>query len=107
MFETRSHAWREAGLLHQISPRAISARGPEVLLLVPLFVAVVVVHSQRQDLLGVDTAHSASEVNALVNVATAIAARYSVGRSRATSAARWAPRSFGAWTPPRPGPSAS
>jgi small conductance mechanosensitive channel len=73
MFETRSHAWREAGLLHQISPRAIKRARLEALLLVPLFVAVVVVHAQRQDLLGVDTAHSASEVNALVNVATAIA----------------------------------
>jgi small conductance mechanosensitive channel len=73
MFETRSHAWREAGLLRQISPRAVKRARLEALLLVPLFVAVVVVHSQRQDLLGVDTAHSASEVNALVNIATAVA----------------------------------
>ncbi len=73
MFETRSHAWREAGLLHQISPRAVKRARLEALLLVPLFVAVVVIHAQRKDLLGVDTAHSASEVNALVNIATAVA----------------------------------
>jgi small conductance mechanosensitive channel len=73
MFETRSHAWREAGLLRQISPRAVKRARLEALLLAPLFVAVVVVHAERKDLLGVDTAHSVSEVNALVNIATAVA----------------------------------
>ncbi|HUN78670.1 MAG TPA: mechanosensitive ion channel family protein [Solirubrobacteraceae bacterium] len=73
MFETRSHAWREAGLLRQISPRAVRRARLEALLLVPLFVAVVVVHAERQALLGVDTAHSSSEINTLVNIATVIA----------------------------------
>jgi small conductance mechanosensitive channel len=73
MFETRSHAWREAGLLRQISPRVVKRARLEALLLVPLFVAVVVVHANRQDLLGVGTAHSNSEVNTLVDIATAVA----------------------------------
>lgn len=73
MFETRSHAWREAGLLRQISPRAVRRARLEALLLVPLFVAVVVVHAERKSLLGVEAAHSSSEVNLLVNIATAIA----------------------------------
>jgi small conductance mechanosensitive channel len=73
MFETRSHAWREAGLLRQISPQAVKRARLEVFLLVPLFVAVVVVHTERKSLLGVDTAHSASEVNTLVDIATAVA----------------------------------
>lgn len=73
MFETRSQAWREVGLLRQISPRAVKRARLEALLLVPLFVAIVVVHAHRQDLLGVGTAHSSSEVDALVNLATVIA----------------------------------
>ena len=39
----------------------------------PLFVAIVVVHAHRKDLLGVEAAHSNSEVNLLVNLATAVA----------------------------------
>jgi small-conductance mechanosensitive channel len=73
MFETRSQAWREVGLLRQISPRAVKRARLEALLLVPLFLAIVVVHAHRQDLLGVGTAHSSSEVDALVNLATVIA----------------------------------
>jgi small conductance mechanosensitive channel len=73
MFETRSHAWREAGLLHQINPRVVKRARLEALLLVPLFVAVVVVHANRKDLLGVGAAHSNSEVNVLVDIATAVA----------------------------------
>jgi small conductance mechanosensitive channel len=73
MFETRSHAWREAGLLRQISPRVVKRARVEALVLVPLFVAVVVIHDNRKDLLGVETAHSAAEVNVLANIATAVA----------------------------------
>ncbi|HVR05077.1 MAG TPA: mechanosensitive ion channel family protein [Solirubrobacteraceae bacterium] len=73
MFETRSHAWREAGLLRQINPQAVRRARMEALLLVPLFVAIVVIHAERKDLLGVDTAHSSAEVNTLVNIATVIA----------------------------------
>lgn len=73
MFETRSHAWREAGLLRQINPQAVRRARLEALLLVPLFVAVVVIHAERKALLGVDTAHSSSEIDTLVNIATVIA----------------------------------
>jgi small conductance mechanosensitive channel len=54
MFETRSHAWREAGLLHQVSPGAVRRARWEALLLVPLFVGVVVLYEHRRSLLGLD-----------------------------------------------------
>jgi small conductance mechanosensitive channel len=54
MFETRSHAWREAGLLHQVSPGAVRRARWEALLLVPLFVGVVVLYEHRRGLLGLD-----------------------------------------------------
>jgi small-conductance mechanosensitive channel len=73
MFETRSQAWREVGLLRQISPRAVRRARLEVLLLIPLFLAVIVVHEYRKDLLGVDTKDSASGVDTLVNLVTVIA----------------------------------
>jgi small-conductance mechanosensitive channel len=52
MFETRSHSWREAGLLHQISPGVVRRARWEALLLVPVFVGVVVLYEYRRDLLG-------------------------------------------------------
>jgi small-conductance mechanosensitive channel len=54
MFETRSQAWSEAGLLHQVSPGAVRRARWEALLLVPLFVGVVVLYEQRHSLLGLD-----------------------------------------------------
>ena len=39
MFETRSHAWQEVGLLRQISPRVVKRARLQALVLVPLFVA--------------------------------------------------------------------
>jgi small conductance mechanosensitive channel len=52
MFETRSHAWQEVGLLRQISPRVVKRARLEALVLVPLFVAVVVLYDSRVSLLG-------------------------------------------------------
>lgn len=52
MFETRSHAWREAGLLRQVSPGAVRKARWEALVLVPLFVGVVVLYENRYSLLG-------------------------------------------------------
>ncbi len=52
MFETRSQAWQEVGLLRQISPRVVKRARLEALVLVPLFVAVVVVYDNRLSLLG-------------------------------------------------------
>ena len=52
MFETRSQAWREVGLIRQLDPRAVKRARVEVLFLVPLFVAVVVFYENRVSLLG-------------------------------------------------------
>jgi small conductance mechanosensitive channel len=57
MFETRSQAWREAGLLRQISPRVVKRARLEALVLVPLFVAVVVFYDNRVSLLGASGRH--------------------------------------------------
>src|SRR5690242_16348853 len=54
MFETRSQAWSEAGLLHQVSPGAVRRARWEALLLVPLFVGVVVLYEYRYSLLGLN-----------------------------------------------------
>lgn len=53
MFETRSQAWQEVGLLDQVSPRAAKRARVEGLVLAALFVAVVVVYDHRVSLLGV------------------------------------------------------
>jgi small conductance mechanosensitive channel len=55
MFETRSQAWSEAGLLHQVSPGAVRRARWEALLLVPLFVGVVVLYENRRPLLGLNS----------------------------------------------------
>jgi small conductance mechanosensitive channel len=52
MFETRSQAWKEVGLLRQISPRVVKRARLEVLVLVPLFIGVVVLYDNRVSLLG-------------------------------------------------------
>jgi small-conductance mechanosensitive channel len=52
MFETRSHAWREAGLLRQISPRVVKRARVEALLLLVVFVGVVILYDNRVSLLG-------------------------------------------------------
>jgi small conductance mechanosensitive channel len=52
MFETRSQSWREAGLLHQVSPGAVRRARFQALLLIPLFVGVVVIYEHRYSLLG-------------------------------------------------------
>lgn len=54
MFETRSQAWSDAGLLHQVSPGAVRRARREALLLVPLFVGVVVLYESRRSLLGLN-----------------------------------------------------
>src|SRR6202022_2560229 len=56
MFETRSQAGREVGLLRQISPRVVKRARLEALLLVPLFIAVVVLYDHRVSLLGTQVA---------------------------------------------------
>jgi small conductance mechanosensitive channel len=57
MFETRSHAWQEVGLLRQISPRVVKRARLEALVLVPLFVGVVILYDNRVSLLGTPGRH--------------------------------------------------
>ena len=52
MFETRSQAWREVGLIRQVSPRVVKRARLEALVLLMLFVAVVVLYDNRVSLLG-------------------------------------------------------
>jgi small conductance mechanosensitive channel len=57
MFETRSQAWSEAGLLRQVSPGAVRKARWEAVVLVPLFIGVVVLYENRYSLLGVSARH--------------------------------------------------
>ena len=52
MFETRSQSWQEAGLIEQVSPGAVRRARWHALLLIPLFVAIVVLYEHRYSLLG-------------------------------------------------------
>lgn len=56
MFETRSQAWKEVGLLRQISPAVVKRARLEALVLVPLFAGVVVLYDNRVSLLGTEVA---------------------------------------------------
>jgi small conductance mechanosensitive channel len=73
MFETRSQAWREVGLLKQLNPKAVKRARVEVLLLVPLFVAVLLAYEHRQSLLGVDIPVRIAAVVVLLVLGWAIA----------------------------------
>jgi small-conductance mechanosensitive channel len=57
MFETRSQAWQEVGLLRQISPRVVKRARLEALVLVPLFAGVVILYDHRVSLLGTPGRH--------------------------------------------------
>jgi small conductance mechanosensitive channel len=52
MFETRSQAWQEVGLLEQVRPAAARRARVEALLLAVLFVGVIVLWEHRVSLLG-------------------------------------------------------
>jgi small conductance mechanosensitive channel len=52
MFETRSQSWQEVGLLRQINPAVVKRARLEALVLVPLFVAMVVIYDNRVSLFG-------------------------------------------------------
>jgi small conductance mechanosensitive channel len=82
MFETRSQAWQEVGLLRQINPRVVKRARLEAVLLVPVFIAVVVLYDNRLSLLGTKVpgrpghpAHLVLEksVETFVTVATVVA----------------------------------
>jgi small conductance mechanosensitive channel len=59
MFETRSQAWKEVGLLRQISPRVVKRARLEALVLVPLFVGIVIIYDNRVSLFGTRTSRHA------------------------------------------------
>jgi small-conductance mechanosensitive channel len=79
MFETRSQAWQDVGLIEQVSPRKAKRARLQALLLVPLFVAIVVLYDHRVSLLGAagSHGHAARELEGalegLVTVATVVA----------------------------------
>ena len=52
MFETHSQAWRDVGLVRQISPRVVKRARLQALVLVPLFAGVVVLYEHRLTLFG-------------------------------------------------------
>jgi small-conductance mechanosensitive channel len=56
MFETRSEAWERVGLNLAVNERAIRRARVEIVLLVPLLIAVLVIYSFRTDILGKHTA---------------------------------------------------
>jgi small conductance mechanosensitive channel len=58
MFETRSQAWKEVGLLRQISPQVVKRARVEALVLLPLFVGMVLLYDHRVSLLGKTVAAS-------------------------------------------------
>lgn len=69
MFETRSQAWREAGLVHEVSPGTVRRARLQALLFVPLFVAIVLLYDNRAT---IGLKHSSSEVKGLVQAATVV-----------------------------------
>jgi small-conductance mechanosensitive channel len=71
MFETRSQAWREVGLEHQINPRAARRARVEGLVLAVLFVVVVVLYDKRGPLFGVGAAKTPG-ADTVVQIATAV-----------------------------------
>ncbi len=73
MFETRSQAWSEVGLLEQVSPRAARRAGWEAVLLGILFVVVVAVYDNRTSLFGVEGDGSSPEANTAVRIVTVLA----------------------------------
>jgi small-conductance mechanosensitive channel len=78
MFETRSQAWREVGLLRQVDRRVVKRARVDLLFLVPLFILIVLAYDHRVELLGAAGAHgqAAKELEppleTLVTVATVV-----------------------------------
>jgi small-conductance mechanosensitive channel len=57
MFETRSQAWQDVGLLRQLSPKAVKRARVEALVLVPAFVGIVLLYEHRVGIFGTAVAH--------------------------------------------------
>ncbi len=57
MFETRSEAWERVGLAMNISQRAVKRARRQVMVMLPLLVAVLVVYGDRQRIFGLNHKH--------------------------------------------------
>lgn len=53
-FETKSHAWAQAGLAAQVSQKAVRRARREIFVIVPLLVGVLLAYNYRQRLFGLD-----------------------------------------------------
>src|SRR5580693_7917878 len=79
MFETRSQAWQEVGLLRQINPRVVKRARLEALVVVPAFVGIVLLYDDRFSLLGTPGPHGVAAksleepLEAAVRVVTVLA----------------------------------
>ena len=80
MFETRSQAWQEVGLLHEVSTGAARRARLEVLLLGPLFVAVVVVYDNLEAIFG-KLSEQAGEVAQVVTVVVLLILGWAIARA--------------------------
>lgn len=72
MFETRSHSWREAGLIGELGAGVARRARIEGLALLAAFIAVVIVYHHRADLLGIGK-HTTAAVRTLVDVGVVVA----------------------------------
>lgn len=72
MFETRSEAWERVGLAVEANDRAIRKARRQALVLVPLFVAVIVLHDNYQSWFHV-SAKTASSIHTPLTAATVVA----------------------------------
>jgi small conductance mechanosensitive channel len=72
MFETRSDAWERVGLAVEASQRSVKKARRQALVLVPLFIAVIVVHDNYQSWFGVTHKQEAS-LHTPVTLATVLA----------------------------------
>lgn len=73
MFETRSHAWEQAGLAGQLSVEAAKKARREVIVLLPLLVGVVLAYTYRHRLFGLDLPIRVATVIALLAIGWAFA----------------------------------
>src|SRR6266516_1634062 len=71
-FETKSHAWEEAGLARQVAQRAARRARRQVLVLAPILAGILVAYSQRKHI-GLDEPIRWLTVIALVIVGWAFA----------------------------------
>ena len=80
MFETRSHSWRQAGLIRQLSPSAVKRARLEALVFVPAFIAIVLVNDNRVNWLGIDTRSGWATAESVLVVLALLALGWAIAR---------------------------